>query len=589
MKTNVRSVASPTHIALTLEAALAARLVRSGGIPLTLLRWLAASDRGIPGDHTDMQGAFDDQLTASMQEILRPLLADAAEAEKQKSLPTAQWLGAACMCAARHYRQLHLGIGPRLVLASLLPLYRSLASGSFAEGLQQSQARLSELLSLLALCQEVGTDLVSVLDTQNRRMDAPGTLLSAQFDLNLSKVAELLCGIGSGYEPTQQRFSQSCCERLLRADSHRSALATPDWATPQLLWKLSGELISKNSELVLPRSWIDAPVPWSSVADHWHKLVHLLSQVPLPQTQSRSQSQSSTPSAEVTKLDSESRATLNTNAGKLDSASRATPTAASSAAPAPNCLPLGGTDLDGSPTEFDLRAEADTLAAIAAMSELLSGTPANEPSASIRPSTPSTLSSHSPTSELSPTNIPHVPPCLPKVLIAEIRSHNDPVFVNVIRRQIGKCRAEDRAVSLASIVVQPDDDNERHAIAENGLTHWQQRLVNWLADHPQVVEPHAFVTSEGELLLALLDLERNETTALVRHGLVEVLTGRHIEENAGSLLAKVEVPARYHAGIASTSSPGSSFTPEQLIEPAVRCLSAASRHGKASIKSIEVY
>ena len=194
-----------------------------------------------------------------------------------------------------------------------------------------------------------------------------------------------------------------------------------------------------------------------------------------------------------------------------------------------------------------------------------------------------------------PLETPAVPaptvaePVLPKVLIAEIRSHNDPIFVNVIRRQIGKCRAEDRAVSLVSMVVLPEDENDRHEIHENGLTLWQQKMVNWLADHPQVIEPHAFLTSDGELLLCLLDLERNETTSLVRHGLVEVLTGRHIDESQGNMLAKVNVPARYHAGIASTSSPGARFSPEQLIEPTIRCLSAASRHGKASIKSIEVY
>ena len=582
---------------------MAARIVRAGQVPLPLLRWLAGGERAAPWDHAEVQELIDERLTASMDEILRPLLAEEVHAEKSKTESTAQWLGAACLCAARRYRQLQLGIGPRLVLASLLPLYRCLASGKFAEGLQQSQARLAELLSLLGLCQEVGADLVSVLDTQNHRMDAPGTLLSAQFDLNLSQVAEIMCGVGGGYEPVEQQFSQISSDRLLRADSHKSALVTPDWATPQLLWKLSGELISKNSELVLPRSWIDTPVPWSSVADHWHKLVHLLSQSTAPKQSPTHKTHATLPLAPI-------------NIAKAQ-AKNDVATVAAPGPLAPNCLPLGGAGQEVVNEAGDLRAEADTLAAIAALSELVSGSPAAgqavpsrpnqqsretlriEPSqsASSDPSVAndqSDLKAHSPSIAPSqvqsplPTDKP-LAACLPKVLIAEIRSHNDPVFVNVIRRQIGKCRAEDRAVSLVSMVVLPDDDAERHAIGENGLTQWQQRLVNWLSDHPQVIEPHAFVTSEGELLLALLDLERNETTSLVRHGLVEVLTGRHIDESAGSLLAKVDVPARYHAGIASTSAPGSSFTPEQLIEPAIRCLSAASRHGKASIKSIEVY
>ncbi|MCA9134634.1 MAG: hypothetical protein KDA45_15810, partial [Planctomycetales bacterium] len=180
----------------------------------------------------------------------------------------------------------------------------------------------------------------------------------------------------------------------------------------------------------------------------------------------------------------------------------------------------------------------------------------------------------------------------PKVLIAEIHTHNDPVFVNVVRRQIAVCRSEARALSLACIVVRPEDEADRLALCgsrDNGLALWQQKMVQWLAEHPQVVEPYAFLTTEGELVLCLLDLERSETTSLLRHGLLEVLLGRPVDDDSGTSLAKVSLPARYHAGIATSSSPGASLSPQQLIEAAVRCLTAARSLGKGSMKSIEVY
>ena len=76
---------------------------------------------------------------------------------------------------------------------------------------------------------------------------------------------------------------------------------------------------------------------------------------------------------------------------------------------------------------------------------------------------------------------------------------------------------------------------------------------------------------------------------MLRQGLFEVLSGDQGVDISELSLAKVQIPARFHAGIAATSSPGASFTAEQLIESAVRCLTAARSHGKASIKSIEVF
>ncbi len=526
-----------------MEAALASRIIRSEKLSRELFQWLAAPDQFAQCDvaHTD------DSLTASMNDVLEPMLADAPQWEKREARHAAPWLGAVCREIAGHYQEMHLGVGPRLLAASILPLYRSLATGQLSEGLRESRLRLSETLTLLGLCHEVGSELVQLIDQLNRRMHAPNLILSTQFDLDLVMVAQIVREQWANFDTERLQFNSQATGELSRFDRQQSNSKIADWAAPELLWKLAGELISPNSELVLPRAWVETPVPWNSIADHWHKLSLALSGPTAPR--------------KVPLLGCLDSDATDTHATDNQGAHRAS------------------IDRDGAP----IRDEAKAQAAIAELTELLETTShADERDTEKRDIAPVKESD-------KPIATPAATVVIPKILLAEIRTHNDPVFVNVIRRQIAKCRSEDRAVSLVSMVVLPEYDRDHHAVHENGLTLWQQRLVNWLADHPHVVEPYAFLTSEGELLLCVLDLERNETTSLVRHGLVEVLTGKRVDETQSSLLAKVNIPARYHAGIASTSSPGAGFTAEQLIEPAVRCLSAASRHGKASIKSIEVY
>ncbi len=142
-------------------------------------------------------------------------------------------------------------------------------------------------------------------------------------------------------------------------------------------------------------------------------------------------------------------------------------------------------------------------------------------------------------------------------------------------------------MSLLAVRVSPDgEEGNMPTLQSLGLASWQQKLVNWMSDHPEVREPYAFVSNEGELILSLMDIERNTATLILRQGLIAVLTGASDEDGS---LNRASMPARYHAGIGSVSSPAASFEPEQLIEATYRCLDAATRHGKASIKSIEVF
>ncbi len=43
---------------------------------------------------------------------------------------------------------------------------------------------------------------------------------------------------------------------------------------------IGGELIAQRSEFMVPRDWIDVPVPWSQASEHWLDIVHALEQLP---------------------------------------------------------------------------------------------------------------------------------------------------------------------------------------------------------------------------------------------------------------------------------------------------------------------
>ena len=586
--------ASPTARAdLALEAAVAARIIRSARVPCDLLLWLSRA-AGVPraagthcGPSDGVEQPCDTQLTALLDEIVKPL--NARPSNSQRPLPddAAQWLAVACRCAGQQSSRLQLSIGPRLLVASLLPLYRCLATDDLHEGLRQTQLRLSETLCLLALCEEGGPAMAELLDTVTNRLQSPHGLLAKHFNLSLQQIARLLNEASSGFDFSNDRFSPAASQRLQAFNSRQSQLDTPAWAAPELLWNLAGELTSERSELKLPRSWTDISLPWNNIVAHLHNLLELLRRQSQPfkisgHAPSGHTAQASTLADDLTRAGKQAGSAAENTAGKI---------AVKAAENAP-------VDTPADAEQIDFSDEHSTLAAIHEISALIPGNqpaaghqavlgvrpiPAARPGEDCSPIAPPPLSQPSPAAAMNSSS------AIPKVLISDISTHEDPSFVTAIRRQINKCRSENRALSLIAVIVLPEDASHHFAVYDNGLNLWQQKLVGWLSQHPQVVEPHAFLTAGGELLLSLLDLERNETTELLRHGLVEVLTGQRFDSSQGNLLAEVDAPARYHAGIASTSSPGVRFLPEQLIDPAIRCLSAARLHGKASIKSIEVY
>lgn len=536
---------SAIAVELSPEQALAQRWLRERSVPISVWQWLS----GRAAEQLQTNLPRNQALESHFSQLGCQLARDSNTYERD-ALEHCLSMAASLMCVVFDRTR-----GPfeachhRMLAASLLPLYRGLAKGSVAEVTSVMRRQLADTLTLANLVEELGADLAELLASGMAQDESPYAQCKSSLGMDLEMLTQhLLCRC------------QKTTSSEIKADWR------PDWAKPAVLWRLSAELSSERSEFVVPREWISVPVPWNDACDHWKRVMHLLQTtraVSPDKSNSTRPEQDSKPVAIVpvrdNSLESEIARSVETlvQESRLKNSGHNSSVKSEPGQKAKSILPrtLGGSDpIDGR------RLGASTA-------------PFVDQSTGLTPSVADEF-------------------VVPKILIAEVRSHNDPVFVNVVRRQLAICRTDERTLSLIAARVQPDGESEsglETTLSSLGLSTWQQKLVNWMSDHPEVHEPFAFVSGEGELILCLLDIERSAATGLLRQGLVEVLTGKALTSELGSALARAAIPAKYHSGIGTVSSPGAGFEAEQLIEATYRCLDAAERHGKASIKSIEVY
>lgn len=524
-----------TSTTLESHAALACRLVRSGPELRAYCQWLSQPTASIQPPRLP-----DPWTIECIDSLMNPLREASSLSERRETERASQWIASICECVFETSGRDQCGWAAHQLAAGLLPLYRALATSRLGEGFKHSRRRLSETMILLGLVEHLGVHELLHL-TVNAQV-SPHHILKGQTQIDLSTLEYLVAKASSGFDGESARLG---CDFLKQTQGdHRelqmpSGYQAPDWAAPQTLWTLSNELMSARSELNLPRSWIDSPVPWGKILEHWRQLEYLLRQN-RNGSLGTSRGQSSRLNCQA---DSEQRLAAKNAGGQAGSLE----------------------------TLEDLQnRSAGGLERIEAIDRILDrelqdhGSPVAQAAADRR--------------------------VVPKILIAEVSGLEDPAFLAVIKRRVAVSRSEARSVCLSLTVVLPDTDLTGHSMTKDyieGLNRWQQKLVNWLADHPSMKNPVAFMTSQGQLIVAELDVERSEMTTILRQGLIEVLTGK-ADSSAGTL-AQVNVPARFHVGIASTAAPSASFDPQVLIDAAARCLNAAERLGKASIKSIEVY
>jgi hypothetical protein len=350
-------------------------------------------------------------------------------------------------------------------------------------------------------------------------------------------------------------------------------VAAPEWAEPDVLWKLSGEVLADRKELMLPRSWLQSTVPWNDVAAHLRQCMHWL------------ESCSSVPVGEEPAV-----------SGTATSEGSAPPAAKlGKTTPAPHgLLDKRQHWLREDSASFEAGAGGDKSVNPAGMRDGERGATAglNDEDCAMELSVQSAVEAT--VSELQAYMLPSTaghpePSSAPKVLIAEVRSHNDPAFVDVLRRQLAAARSEKQVAVMCAIRVVEELPQAANSQPSRGVATWQQALVDRLAAHPVVQQPYAFLSSAGELLLTVRDIDRGEVTNLIREAMEELLAVKPRSANSARSFPGSPTPLRHYAGIAAVDSPAAGFAAEQLVAAAFRCLEAAQRQSKAAIKSIEVF
>jgi hypothetical protein len=162
----------------------------------------------------------------------------------------------------------------------------------------------------------------------------------------------------------------------------------------------------------------------------------------------------------------------------------------------------------------------------------------------------------------------------------EIRSVKDPQLSGNLDALLRDARNEQGLLSL--IVVKKlgmPSDASQAALLQN----WQSDFIALIDSNAEASNVRGFVSDEGELTLVYHDIERSALARWIREAFAKLGTLKA----ANSLSANAPVPLV--AGIASVNAPSRSFTIDQLIQSAWRCLDGASTQGAGAVKTIEVY
>ncbi len=541
---------------LTAEQALALRIVRMQTVPHEFWLW---SNGNMKSSVANIAPWISENVRELIKEIIHPCMADANTWERKQSQSADAWISGIFGFVASLSTELEIAFYHRMLAASLLPLYRSLGSGKFHEALDQTRLRLADTLAMLAIGHHLQADFVELLTQSGLANKEPNLLLKSSLNIDLKSVSWLCRHATRCFDCLTGNFDEELLHHLTVDSAMETSRLESPWSEPSMLWQISGELQTTKVDLVLPREWLDIPLPWTKINDHWGTLANALV--------------------------SEHRFTafsFPTTAEAVDSIQQ--PNALVGRDEDDEVVSRIVDDLVGMQADFADVTGQEFIEDSEVTMDVIGQSHAAHQDNPIGPKMESRPEEYDKNegAEFSQT----------RIVLAEISSHRDPLFVNIVRRHIATARNENKTVCLVALHVAAEDnlDHRRvHLNSANGLTLWQQKLVNWLARQPEFCESHAFVTVDGVLILCSHDVERSKATILVREGLESSMSAKPEETDSNSGLARLSTPARYYSGIGSVSSPNASFDAEQLITATWRCFSATQCQGKSAIKSIEVF
>ncbi len=522
------------NLLLANEVAIALRVSRCKATR-SILKWVRDPvDAGRPGD-------FPGLVAGVIAEAI-PLKSSPADAGLKKN--AALWLSTAADYIFKH-STLDSDSRTRFVLACLLPLLRINSDKPLKVCLDQTKDRIGEAVVILAIADLLGEDFDSRFRNRSADQDLPWTFTDDAVQIDCALTAEIAkdCSVKL---PLVDDYDVDEQDWIKQLDVASFKHPPQEWASPAQLWQLADAVASSRKNMLLPREWVESNVNWEKVGVWWKRLHAALT---------------GTSVAEKNPLSKDDfRVVVERNEASLDQDGS-------------DVLESIG-DLATETRPLHEANQSDTISASGSQHE----TPkdANLQSTSEPEQSPFSSGGGSAAAAASTRRLP----------VAQVLSHNDPVFVGSVQRMIASVRSHQSSLSLATVLIEPEDSRLRVRQGD-GLTQWQDRLIIALNDCPDLEKVLCFVTKDGEFLAALPDVERNEATDILRQEIMKTI-GATVEESMGGL-AGGDLPGRFYAGIGSVVCPSTTFEANQLIEAAQRCFTAARRQGSAAIKSIEVY
>lgn len=251
---------------LSAESALAARTLRLAKEELKTWAWLS-------NPRMDMLGA--DLASSpcpvgdSIDQLIEPLLEGASEWSARRAKPTSAVLPKMLSDIRYSVPSLEEPVRNRLTAMVVLPVYRSLGTAELDDGFDEMRRRCMEAQILLKLVALLGSDLSERINDAQKTDLSPYCILKRDLEIDLSRISDIVARTIGGYDPDSDDFDSFATSTYEDPGQGR---AIPDWACPDLLWRLAGQLDSSASNLTLPRQWVNTPIPWQSVDKHWKEL-----------------------------------------------------------------------------------------------------------------------------------------------------------------------------------------------------------------------------------------------------------------------------------------------------------------------------
>lgn len=182
-------------------------------------------------------------------------------------------------------------------------------------------------------------------------------------------------------------------------------------------------------------------------------------------------------------------------------------------------------------------------------------------------------------SKSSPSHAPEKPHLNDRRFV-EIRSAKDPQLSKSLDHLLMQSRNEQ---GLLSLIVVKRLDNEVSSNQILSLQNWQSNFIQLIDKNAESANVRGFISDDGDLTLVYQDVERSALARWIREAFTNLGQSMAVKSLATTQMLPLV------AGIASVNAPSRSFTIDQLIQAAWRCLDGAKTQGAGAVKTIEVY